>query len=106
MSIRGRTGKFFYDRIHDLYLYYLTLEAGVYSEEKGDFITTHSGAIKMEGGWSAIAKKMTEVFGRHFSPGAVHDRYEKLDGDYLDSLFNDVMDFRDNLERLQIVSDA
>jgi hypothetical protein len=111
MSVRGPSRKFFYDHEHDLFLYYLTLEAAVWNEEKDDFeyIFTRGGQrIKMEGGWKAVAEKMTRTFGREFTPESVSARYEKFSSDdgYLAKLFEEVMDFRDNMERVEAVMSA
>jgi hypothetical protein len=108
MSVRGPTGKFFFDRIHDLYLYYLVLEHHVYDEVKDDFIYTKSGEIKIEGGWRGIAEKMTSVFGRQFKSDHVLRRYELIceKEDYINELFNDVTDFRDDLELVRAVMES
>jgi hypothetical protein len=108
MSVRGPTGKFFFDRIHDLYLYYLVLEHHVYDEAKGDFHYTASGEIKIEGGWRGIAEKMTSVFGREFKPAHVQRRYELFcdKEDYVNDLFNEVTDFRDAVELVRDVMES
>jgi len=105
MSVRGPTGKFFYDRIHDLYLYHLTLEAALYDEEKDELVYTSSGEIKMEGGWPAIAEKMTAVFGRDFKASQIRARFEKfsVQDDYLRELFEAAVCLRDDMETIQSV---
>jgi hypothetical protein len=99
-----------WQRAHDRYLYYLTLESGIYDEEKGDFIYTSSGEIKLEGGWTAVAEKMTAAFGREFTYNSVRDRFQKLvfaeNGNYIDKLFNEVMKFRDDMEHVQSVMES
>ena len=108
MSIRGPTGKFFYDRIHDLYLYHLTLEAAILDEEANDLVYTRNGDIKMAGGWKAIAEKMSTTFGRKFNASQVRTRFEKfsMKDDYLQELFVAAMDLSDNLEVIQSVTAA
>jgi hypothetical protein len=114
MSIRGPTGKFFYDRVHDVFLYFLVLEHHIYDEAKGDFQYTRSGEIAIRGGWSGIAREMTNVFkvgakGRPFTPSSVQQRYELFmsqNDDKTSKLFNEVMDFRDGWERIRQVMDA
>ena len=108
MSVRGPTNKFFFDHIHDLYLYYLILEHHVYDEALGDFHYTKSGEIKLKGGWPVIAEQMTAVFGREFKSAHVQRRYDLFSEkeDYLDNLFNEVTDFRDDLELIREVMDA
>lgn len=103
MSVRGPTNKFFYDRVHDKMLYYFVLEAHVFDEQKGDFVYTSSGEIKLEGGWGAIAEKMTSTFGRNFTYSSVRDRHTKIvypleDNGYIDKLFDEVMSMRDQIE--------
>ena len=108
MSIRGPTGKFFYDRVHDLYLYYLILENHVFDEAQDDYVYTRSGDIKIAGGWELIAEKMTAIFGREFKPKQMRSRYDLFSSKekYLDELFNEVSDFRDDFVRIQEVMDA
>jgi hypothetical protein len=111
MSIRGPTGKFFYDRVHDVYLYHLVLEHHVYDEVKDDFLYTRSGEIKLSCGWKGIAKKMTAVFGREFSKNSIQNRYGLLfntqsDDPEQEKLFNETMDFGDDLARLMSVMES
>jgi hypothetical protein len=108
MSVRGPTGKFFYDHIHDLYLYHLVLENHVYDEEKDDFVYTPSGDIKIAGGWTMVADRMTAMFGREFKPSQVQRRYELFCAkeDYIAQLFEDATDFRDDMERIREVMES
>jgi hypothetical protein len=78
MSTRGPTKKFFYDIEHDVVLYALFLESGLFDEEKGDFVYTRSGQIKLKSGWEAVAITMTKVFGRKFSGSALNDRMNRF----------------------------
>jgi hypothetical protein len=106
MSFRGPTNKFFYDRAHDVYLYYLNLEACIYSEALSDFIYTASGNIKMEGGWTSAAKKMTTVFGRPFTSGQLKARFERLmamEESELNTLFEEAVQLGDNINLFQEV---
>lgn len=125
MSVRGPTGKFFFDKEHDVYLYMLVLEHHVYDDEKEDFVYTSSGEIKISCGWQGIAEKMTAVFGpirkgQEFTAQSVRSRYDKVfngsplkspDLDYAlnkysEELFNCAMDLRDQIDRVTEVMEA
>lgn len=98
--IRGPTGKFFYDREHDRYLFYLWLEAVVWLPDGSDivYVNTRSGAKpKLSGGWTAIATKMKEKFGRPFNANQMAKRFEIIHSGrqseaYADELFTSLAD--------------
>ena len=106
MAIRGPTGKFFYDREHDVYMYYLILEAYIFDEARGDHVFTCKGNIKMRGGWKAIAAEMSRVFQREFTATQMRDRFFRFTDKYFDVIFDEVSDLRDKMEMIQEVMDS
>ncbi len=93
MSFRGSTNKFFYDRVHDMVLYYLILERVEFQDEDGDVRTTSSGNLKIKGGWKAIGAEMSFIFKRPFKPSQLRQRFFLFSGredQYLERIFDDV----------------
>jgi hypothetical protein len=77
----------------------------VWDEKTDDFRYTISGEIKIKGGWRMVAEKMTAMFKHDFIPTQLRMRFLRFteNDEYVNQLFNDVMDFRDDLERVYSV---
>jgi len=92
--------RFFFQREHDVHLYYLVLESHEFDEVKGDLVCNWRGNIVMKGGWQGIADGMNARFGLSLSSVQVQNRMKLLESrdDELNSLFNEAMNYRDRLD--------
>lgn len=96
----GPSGRFFFGRRHDVFLYHLVLESHVWDEARDDLVLDWRGNIVMRGGWDGVAAGMAAEFGVPFSGDQCARRMKLLESkdEYLNSVFEESIDLRDARE--------
>ncbi len=96
---RGRK-RFYFQREHDIALYYFILEANEWDEEKDDLRYDWRGNVVMAGGWKGVAARMNSWFGTELNEFQVRARMKLLESkdDEFNLLFDDAMDLQDHVE--------